>query len=182
LAQLSNAVEAFEPVPSCANRIRAGALKNVRIHEVALSDRRGHANLNLPPSGGRHAAAYASLSNEFESGRSLTVEVRTLDSFGFTEVEFIKIDVEGHELEVLMGATSTIERNRPTLLVEIEERHRPLGGAAEVFDFIERLGYDGSFLWYDRLTPLSSFSLSQHQASADPHDRTYVNNFIFRPQ
>ena len=36
---------------------------------------------------------------------------------------FIKIDVEGHELEVLMGAQRTIEANRPHMLIEIHSEH-----------------------------------------------------------
>ena len=48
-------------------------------------------------------------------------ELRTLDSFGFSDVSLIKIDVEGFELEVLRGAEALIRRERPTLIVEIRE-------------------------------------------------------------
>ncbi len=47
------------------------------------------------------------------------VEIRTLDSFGFERVSLLKIDVEGYENEVLDGATETIRRNRPVILIEI---------------------------------------------------------------
>lgn len=53
------------------------------------------------------------------------VAVRTLDSFIFDNVGFIKIDVEGYELEVLKGAVETIARCRPILYIEddrIEKR------------------------------------------------------------
>ena len=46
-------------------------------------------------------------------------EMRTLDSFGFRNVSFIKIDVEGAEDLVLDGARDTIRRNRPVILIEI---------------------------------------------------------------
>ena len=48
-----------------------------------------------------------------------TVEVKTLDSYNFTNVGFIKIDVEGYEKFVLEGAVNTIANNRPTLQLEI---------------------------------------------------------------
>lgn len=47
------------------------------------------------------------------------VELRTLDSFGFTDVDIIKIDVEGHEFEVLHGAEKTIMDNLPVLQLEM---------------------------------------------------------------
>lgn len=50
-------------------------------------------------------------------------EVRTLDSFGFRNVSFIKIDVEGAEDMVLQGARATIQRNRPVILIEIQGGH-----------------------------------------------------------
>lgn len=56
------------------------------------------------------------------------VEARTLDSFGFTDVSLIKIDVEGHELEVLNGAMETIRRWHPTLVLEMGKKDRPTIG------------------------------------------------------
>jgi FkbM family methyltransferase len=55
------------------------------------------------------------------------VEVRTLDSFELKRLNFLKADVEGHELQVLMGAEETIARCRPLLYVEDD---RPENSAA----------------------------------------------------
>lgn len=52
------------------------------------------------------------------------VELRSLDSFGFRNVSFIKIDVEGYEDHVLDGARQTIRRNRPVILIEIQGGQR----------------------------------------------------------
>jgi FkbM family methyltransferase len=41
-------------------------------------------------------------------------------------VGFIKIDVEGHELAVINGATTLLTTQRPLLLIEIEARHHRL--------------------------------------------------------
>lgn len=46
------------------------------------------------------------------------VKVSTLDSYAYNEVSFIKIDVEGHELQVLEGAVNTIKINKPVVLLE----------------------------------------------------------------
>lgn len=50
--------------------------------------------------------------------RSELVDVDTLDRFGIQNVGLIKIDVEGNEANVLRGARKTIERDKPTILLE----------------------------------------------------------------
>jgi FkbM family methyltransferase len=51
--------------------------------------------------------------------QKVTVPMKTLDSFGFKDVGFIKLDVEGFEKEVLMGAVNTLrENNYPPILFE----------------------------------------------------------------
>ncbi len=47
------------------------------------------------------------------------VEVRTLDSFGIVNCNFVKIDVEGSELKVLQGAIQTLVQSNPVVLIEI---------------------------------------------------------------
>jgi FkbM family methyltransferase len=49
-------------------------------------------------------------------------ELRTIDSFGFRGVSFIKIDVEGFEDQVIDGARETLQKSRPVLIVEILNR------------------------------------------------------------
>lgn len=48
---------------------------------------------------------------------------RTIDSFKFKRLDFIKIDIQGSEVRALKGAKSTINRHRPYIFVEIEEQH-----------------------------------------------------------
>lgn len=55
-----------------------------------------------------------------------TVPVLTIDSFEFPRCDFIKIDVEGMELEVLQGAAKTLARCKPFLYVENDRRHKSL--------------------------------------------------------
>ena len=49
----------------------------------------------------------------------------------------MKIDVEGHELEVLRGARKTLERNSPTLLIEIKREN-----VKAVSSYLREIGYD----------------------------------------
>lgn len=58
----------------------------------------------------------------------VSVPQLTLDSYNFTEVDVIKIDVEGYELQVLEGAVQTIANNRPIVQIEcVETQPRAFG-------------------------------------------------------
>ena len=46
------------------------------------------------------------------------VQICPLDSFNFSNVDFIKIDVEGQELRVLKGGKTTIMKHRPMIVIE----------------------------------------------------------------
>ena len=56
---------------------------------------------------------------------TVDVELKTLDSYGFDDVDIIKIDVEGHEFDVVQGAEQTIIKNRPVVQLEMVE-HQPI--------------------------------------------------------
>ena len=55
------------------------------------------------------------------------VKVIKLDEWAalehFNRLDFIKIDVEGNEIKTLSGARETIRQFKPTLMVEMEQRH-----------------------------------------------------------
>src|SRR5207248_7153229 len=113
----------------------------VQVCDFALSDRAGSADLFIPDD-----RAFASLVNG--TGARMTVRTRTLDDLRAEvsrTISFVKIDVEGHELAVLRGGVRCLDEDKPTILVEIEERHSrtPM---SETFDFLLSRGYRGSFL------------------------------------
>lgn len=65
----------------------------------------------------------------------------TLDDFGFTNVRFIKADVEGSEREVLDGARATLARDRPIILLELlSGTHQDPGACTTAI--CESFGYD----------------------------------------
>jgi len=47
------------------------------------------------------------------------IRIETLDSYGFEDVDIVKIDVEGFEYDVLLGAKDTVDRCRPVVQVEM---------------------------------------------------------------
>jgi hypothetical protein len=101
------------------------------------------------------------------SYETVPIDVRRLDDLVAdgavpADVAFVKCDVEGHELAMLRGAEQLLRQARPTILIEIEQRHheRPID---EVFAFLEGCGYAGQVLGEEGLRPLSEFDLHRDQ-------------------
>ena len=180
LSRLGARVEAFEPVPDCARTLEAFRSSNVRVHEVALSSSSGEREIFVPRAPGVVHTALASFTRPEGAFETIRVPVRRLDEYTYRGVSFIKIDVEGHELDVLKGATETIATSYPLLLVEIEQRHLTVP-MDEVFRAVLQLGYAGFFLFDGHINPLKAFSYRLHQEPFldDVLSLGYVNNFIF---
>ena len=188
LSHLGGQVYAYEPNPNLARFMRRTTASNVQVFQRALSDYNGEGTLSTPVLGSHVSHNLASLNRTLEEdSREMQVPVSTLDSAGHADVVFIKIDVEGHEQRVLAGAVHTIREFRPTLLVEIEQRHSATP-VIETINFIREFGYEGFFIDGNRKLDVSLFSYSDHQAryldseSGQVISSRYVNNFVFTPR
>jgi FkbM family methyltransferase len=159
LSKYSRENHAFEINPAIADKLRRARLANTKVYEIGLSDSRRTASLRVPLAGFGPVFGNATIeaSNNLD-GRAVAeheVPVAMLDDFELKDVGIIKIDVEGHELAVLRGAQKTLERERPSLIVEIVERMN--GKAfAEIARLTSDLSYDCYKLAGNRLLPASS--------------------------
>ncbi|MBS9533514.1 FkbM family methyltransferase [Mycobacterium sp. M1] len=168
----SGQVCSFEPHPDNAPMLSrlAAARSNVQFHPVAASDVAGIAQLCVPEQQGRLVTAQASLAHGFD-GQGVNVQstgiqtVRLDDAIpAGIDVDFVKIDVEGHEQAVLRGGSAMLQRCRPAILIEIEQRHLSVP-IAEVFSQLEALGYQLFFITESALHPIAHFDVHRHQMS-----------------
>ena len=185
LRRHSRRVVAFEPNPKIRAVLCRWADTQVEVLPYALADKNGRTELRIPRGSRGYSNQRGTLSRARMSGNDgiVEVEARRLDELGFRDIGFIKIDVEGFEREVVEGARETLLRERPRLLIEIEEYHtrRPI---EDDLAFVEGLGFRGYFLKNHKvLTPLSEFDPeSQHRKSRERDRAHYVYNFIFLPR
>jgi FkbM family methyltransferase len=192
LSRMAGMVYSFEPNPEYRSRVLDLGLRNVVLEVVALSSREGSATLRIPTYGsGGEETGMASLEDrivrEASSFRAFDVPLRRLDDYALRDVSFVKIDVEGHEEDVLDGGWETIRINRPTMLIEIEERHNP-GGLARIVAKLAGLGYGGYYFDRGVRKPVESFDpardqnalLASTQACDSRRTLQYINNFLFR--
>ncbi len=189
LARHSKRVFAFEPNSKMFRLLMRHAGANVTVSPLALSNRSGAAVLLLRENP-RHRGRYTNQGGTFSpvkvqaakipsNYRDLKVETARLDDLEITDVGFIKIDVEGFEWEVLEGARGTIARDRPVLLVEMEERYLNIC-IEEAIGRVESLGYRGLALAKGSLIDLARFDGDRHHRSLATR-ADYINNFIFLP-
>jgi FkbM family methyltransferase len=176
-------VKVFEPNTKCLSVLRAWARGKSRIgvYPTALSNREGVAELFVPvdATGVEHDSSAMLEPSKIDNYRKQPIDIKTVDSFGFSLIRMLKIDVEGHERNVLEGAVSTIKAARPAILVEIEQRHGQ--NVNLIFKMIEDLGYYGFFLRHGRLDGIDDFDLQRDQKLENLGRRTfsYINNFLF---
>lgn len=185
-------VHAFEPNPQhWPGLASAGRKQNVTLHRVALSDAAGRTVMHVPSGrSGEPDPGMGTLERSPSGAEAVEVEVETLDRVldSVPRLDFVKIDVEGHEQSVLEGARGVLAAHRPTLLVEIEQRHRQRP-VAETFELLASLGYTGAALTERGLLELDAFDVERHQLALIADDpgteappSAYVNDFVFVPE
>jgi FkbM family methyltransferase len=181
---------AFEPRRQAAARLLRSLTHRsnprLRVEAVALSDKAGEAHLRIAVNGpGRSTIESANHMGEAGAIETATVPVRRLDEYAdqLGEVGFIKIDVEGHEEAVLRGARAILLKDRPAVLVEIEERHNA-GSVQRVMRYLKDIGYRGLYFRGGRLRASETFDAGLHQdldrlSETSDGEPAYVNNFLF---
>ncbi len=175
-------IDAFEPLKEISYRLQYFQNESVKVHNCALSNRKGKFQIYIPFLLGQPVPSLASLEKRNGDYKVRIVKVDKVDNYDFEDVDLIKIDVEGHEEYVIEGARNLIKRNMPILIVEIEQRHIQKQ-IEEVFRSILKLNYSGFFLQSGNLTSLNEFNYDSHQKLYlnNVTSKKYINNFIFLP-
>lgn len=181
-------LHAFEPMPNYFNALKS-LFPNSQINNSALSNTTGEFDLKIPKIKGKLFTARASLNTDFkeeneESSMVIPVKTITLDEYcsknDISRVDLIKIDVEGHEKNVLEGGLSAIKEYKPTLIVEIEQRHHKKS-VSETIDKIRSMNFECFYVNSSHtLMPISG-DISEYQKKSEFGTSSYVNNFIFKP-
>lgn len=124
LAKVADRVLCFEANPSLAQKLTQAVPVNCEVISKAVSATSGQCVLNIPATD-KGAPSFNTATLEAVVGNiANTVEVAmvSLDDvyseYGLSDVNFIKVDVEGHEEGVINGAKALIEKERPTVMLE----------------------------------------------------------------
>lgn len=153
-------VYSFEPIPLTfevlSNNVQCLSLANVKTFNYAISEKDGSGVMVIPKwsaSGDEnfYQASVRTTATENDQFREVQVGLKKLDTFfsGHEKrITFIKIDVEGHELHVVEGAKSVINRYKPVLLIEVSgnpDDHQ--SSAFALCELLKKEDYEA--YWYD---------------------------------
>ena len=120
----------------------------VTTHNVGLGDAPGSLEMEDHPNNAGHNCILTDDRKTKTKYTVHTVQVNTLDSYKFEDVDVIKVDCEGYELPILKGAIQTITNCRPVVQLEIVEAQCKKFGYTpdDVWDFfINKVGNYGVF-------------------------------------
>lgn len=136
-AQKAARVYSFEAVPAVFKQLEKvrERFENVSVQNLAVGAEPGEMTFYVDDK---------RLSNsgftDLVGGQPIEVKVTTIDEQNISDVGFIKVDVEGHELAVLNGGLKTIERDRPVCMVEVYPKFNQ-GPVSDTFDFFVERNY-----------------------------------------
>ena len=123
MARYAGRVEAFEPNPQVAAQAVRMLGGRAVLHQLAASSAAGPRYFRVPLAEDgaplHFSGNLGDAHGQFIRHQEYQVQAVTLDSFGYTDVSVLKVDAEGHELDVLLGARALLAASRPTLVVEL---------------------------------------------------------------
>lgn len=143
-------VYSFEPFPATYNNFEYNlelnpSIKNISPVKIAFGSVPG--SLQMYADCETNSGANRMLPGSLQAENTETVPVTSIDKFmgenAISRLDFIKIDVEGFEMEVLKGAYATLKKYKPRLFVELDDANLKNQGssAAGVCSYLAELGY-----------------------------------------
>lgn len=158
---------------------------NITIENKGLSNQMGEVSFFIPKTAKGDSPGARIDRQEQEAYDQTTIQTTTLDQYFLDRnihPNLIKIDVEGHEKQVIEGGLKLLETTHPALLIECENRHLTNSTVYDVFRLLTDIGYKGFFFQNNKRVPLELFDVETHQKSGEGsfwETKDYINNFIF---
>lgn len=178
----------FEPNKQLYNRLKR-VFPDINFFPIALSDNNETADFKIPKVNGKTLSSRGTLVTDLlEKGENDSViekvEVQKLDDWkelkNIKKIDFIKIDVEGNEMKTLYGAQNTIKKHKPTLMVEIEQRHH-FEPVWKLVSEIENWGFGAYYFdrYFFEIKELSEDIMTSQNNGDVKNKKDYINNIIF---
>ena len=125
----------FEPLAKHieCHKMNCEKLDNVTLFECALSDRETESVMTTKDNNSGMSSLHPL---KFRNKSEEVVQTKTIDSFDLPKMEFMKIDVEGWEEQVILGGLETIKKYNPKIYIEILIKNYD-----NIFEIFNDMGY-----------------------------------------
>ncbi len=132
-------VYSFEIEPSVRRCLEINMDKfgcdNVKVYPCGVGESNKLVGINFAPKG-------KTFGTHINNDALPMTEIKSIDSFGFKDIDFIKIDAEGYEPYIIDGAIDTIKKYKPVILYERKGHEKRYGrGRHSVLKKLSKLGY-----------------------------------------
>ena len=122
LSNLYDHVHCFEPVADAieCHKRNTSTITNTTLYEHALGSKEETLDMKvIVGRGGTNSFHYGKKGKtRMYEHKIVPMKVKSLDSYKFDNVDFMKVDIESHELEMLKGAVETLEKCNPIIFIE----------------------------------------------------------------
>jgi FkbM family methyltransferase len=168
-------VESFEPQPKVFAKLSKNIHLNnfssrIEIHNTGLGSAKGELTMYIPKFTGTGGGSFKNLHDDEGEATQIKVPVNVLDEALKKHPDLIKIDVEGSELNVILGADKIIDLLKPTIMVELLRKWmKPFGHTPQMF--IDKM-FKQNYICY----AISTGKLSEIDKI---DENTVETNFIF---
>lgn len=139
-------VIAFEPIKRICEQLKKSIaindFQNIVLNNYALGDKQTNAKINILKENMGGSSIYNNKDTKFDSEENIMIKV--LDNLNLPRIDFIKMDVEGYEWNVIKGAKNLLERDRPNIVFEynpISYDEEEKGSSLEFLRYLKSLGY-----------------------------------------
>lgn len=181
LQKNSRKVICIEPLKENIRYLKHLIKKNVKIYNCGVSNKNKSEYIYVPKFNFNFENALATLNykniNTFKQIKRVKIKLKKFDQIvsnlsAIKDIDFIKIDVEGHELEVLKGMSKFLKKSKPIFLIEIEKNHNK--NFNKVFSFLMKKKYKTYILKEKN----NLNNINKKEFNKIIYDKTY-NNFFF---
>lgn len=180
----SKFVFAIEPNPIKIKQLIVSR-KNIQLFENAASSIHGK-NVELRVVSATPANSTIEILNKLQGFDG--IEIRNVTTIKIDEIckhstSFIKIDCEGHDLDVLYGTEDLIINSKPSILIELRDKHNP-GYLVKTFQYLLKMNYLPFFVSEKGITEINIgkglFEYLDDVISKQENDQNLTqDNFLF---
>lgn len=176
----------FEPNPKLQQCIQktlsSSNIEKVYAHEIALSDSNGSATFFIDSyNDGGHSLIGNKISQKSKNTQKLTVKTAKLDDYAreknIQKIDVIKVDIQGAEESFVKGASETLNRHKPIIMIEVDSEN--LVGFFKLLK--ELLNFDFEIHYSEKKAPLTTEGLEELEKSLKAKNQKEAN-FLVLPQ